>query len=193
MLAVVMSPIVAKLIGRIDARALVTFGVLTLGALSLYRSQLASNANFWFIALPFLAQGFAIPFFFIPTNQIALSAVPPNETAAAAGLSNFLRTTAAAFATSIITTLWENAGNSNHAELAGRLNDTGGVINTFTSAGLNPDQALGQLDGILQGQSVMLATDQMFVITTLVFVVAGLAVWLGPKPKLGGGPMSGGH
>ena len=52
-------------------------------------------------------------------------------------------------------------------------------------------QAIGQLDALTQGQAVMSATDQMFLITSVVFVVAAAVVWLAPKPTapvpMGGG------
>ncbi|MFI4982895.1 MAG: DHA2 family efflux MFS transporter permease subunit, partial [Nevskiales bacterium] len=80
-LAVVASPIVPRLMQRFDARALVSFGVAGFGVVALVRTQFASNADFWTIALTFLAQGIAMPFFFVPTNQIALSSVLPQETA----------------------------------------------------------------------------------------------------------------
>ena len=195
-LAVVMSPIVPILMRRFDARALVSFGVLWLAGVSLIRSTLSTDANYWVLALPFLAQGFAMPFFFIPTNQIALSAVPPQEMASAAGLSNFLRTTSAAFATSIVTTVWDNTTTKNHALLAGRLNNTDSTVNMMTSSGMSHAQAVGQIDYLTTMQSTMLSTDHMFVLTSLVFVIAAAAVWASPKPNIagmGGGPPGGGH
>ena len=194
-LAVVMSPVVPILMKRFDARALVSFGVLWLAGVSLIRSALTTDASYWVLALPFLAQGFAMPFFFIPTNQIALSAVPPQEMASAAGLSNFLRTTSAAFATSIVTTVWDNTSTKNHALLAGRLN-ADSTVNMMTSSGMSHAQAVGQIDNLTTSQSVMLSTDHMFVLTSLVFVVAAMAVWASPKPNIagmGGGPPGGGH
>jgi DHA2 family multidrug resistance protein len=193
-LAVVMSPVVPILMKRFDARALVSFGVLFLGGVALVRSGLSTDANFWVLALPFLAQGFAMPFFFIPTNQIALAAVLPSEVASAAGLSNFLRTTSAAFATSIVTTVWESTTTKDHAQLAGRLNNPDATTNAMMSSGMSHAQALGQLDGITTMQATMVATDHMFVLTSLVFVVAAIAVWASPKVNLSmGGPPSGGH
>jgi DHA2 family multidrug resistance protein len=193
-LAVVMSPIVARMMGRVDARVLVSFGVLWLAMVAVVRAGSASNANYWSLALPFLAQGFAMPFFFIPTNQLALSSVKPDEVASAAGLSNFLRTTSAAFATSIVTTLWDNNTTRDHAVLAGRLNSPEATTATLQVGGMTPAQALAQVDQLTQSQAVMLATDHMFLITSVVFVVAAAAVWFSPKPRLAGGPpVSGGH
>jgi DHA2 family multidrug resistance protein len=193
-LAVVFSPIVPRLMTRFDSRALVTFGVLWLGAVGLWRAGFASNASYWTIAITFLAQGVAMPFFFIPTTQLALSSVKPEETASAAGLQNFMRTTSAAFSTSIVTTLWQNASSRNHANMAGALNDPGQVQKTLAHGGFTPAQALGQIDNLTQSQAVMLATDQMFLLTTVVFLVAAAAVWFGPKPNIAVGPMApGGH
>ncbi len=193
-LAVVMSPIVPRLMGRYDARALVSFGVVWLAGVALIRSGFASNVNYSWIALTFFAQGLAMPFFFIPTTQIALTSVQPQETASAAGLSNFLRTTSAAFATSLTVTAWSNQTTRNHANMAGTLNNPAGVQSTLTHGGLSSAQALSQIDAITQSQAVMLATDQMFLITTVAFVIAATVVWLGPKPQIfAGQPAGGGH
>jgi DHA2 family multidrug resistance protein len=193
-LAVVFSPIVARLMQRVDARALVSFGVAGLAAVAFMRTSFASNASYWTIASTFLLQGIFMPFFFVPTTQIALSSVLPQETASAAGLSNFLRTLSAAFSAAIVTTMWDNDASRNHSNMAGALNDPGATQATMVHAGMTPTQALSQLDGITQNQAVMLATDQMFLVLTLAFVVAACAVWLAPKPKLfAGGPPGGGH
>jgi DHA2 family multidrug resistance protein len=191
-LAVVLSPLVPKLMQRFDARALVSFGVAGLGVVALIRSQFASNADYWTIALTFLAQGACMPFFFVPTNQIALAAVLPRETASAAGLSNFLRTTCAAFSASIVTTMWENATSRNHADMAGALNNPGALQSTLTRSGLSSAQALSQIDSLTQSQAVMLATNQMFIVMTVAFLVAACVVWLAPKPSLFTRPMGGG-
>ncbi len=191
-LAVVMSPIVPKLMQRFDLRALVSFGVLWLGVVSLVRAGLNSNATYWDISLPFIAQGVAMPFFFIPTTALALSSVQPQETASAAGLSNFMRTLSAAFATAIVTTLWENNGNRNHEKLASTLPNPESTITTIMNSGSSRDQALNQLDALTSSQAIMLATDEMFRITAVVFVIAALVIWLAPKTKITGNPMGGG-
>ena len=191
-LAVVFSPIAARLMGRFDPRVLVSFGVGGFAVIALVRSQLSTDANFWTIALPFLAQGVTIPFFFIPTSQLALSSVLPREMASAAGLSNFLRTTSAAFATSIVTTWWADAGQRLHSDLAGRL-DPRGALDTMQASGLSPAQAVAQLDAITDGQSVMLATNQMFLLTCAVFLAAAAAIWLSPRPKPAAAPAMAGH
>lgn len=191
-LAVAMSPIVARLTTRVDSRLLVTFGVLVMAIVSFWRSGFASNAGYWNVALPHLLLGFAVPFFFIPLTGLALGAVNPPETASAAGLMNFTRTTAGAFAVSITTTAWENTATIHHTDLAGNLHDPGGTIDALGRAGLKSAQAVGQIDGLVQSQSVMLATDHIFLISAMMFVFGACVVWLAPKPQ-GPAPMSVGH
>jgi DHA2 family multidrug resistance protein len=192
-MAVVLSPLVPKLMQRFDARALVSFGVAGLAAIAFMRTAFASNATYWTIAVTFLAQGVFMPFFFVPTTQIALNAVLPSEMASAAGLSNFLRTLSAAFSAAIVTTMWDNASTRNHSDMAGALHDPGAVQTTLTHAGMTSQAALTQLDGITQSQAVMLATDQMFLLLTLAFIGAACVVWLAPKPHIAGMSGGGGH
>ncbi len=90
--------------------------------------------------------------------------------------------------------MWDNAASRNHANMAGALNDPDGVQNTLTKLGMTSSQALGQIENLTQGQAVMLATDQMFLVMMVAFIVAAAAVWLAPKPSPFGGPAAaGGH
>jgi len=193
LLAVIMSPIVARLTTRVDVRLLVSFGVLVMAGVSLWRTGFDSNINFWGVALPQVALGFAVPFFFIPLTGLALGSVAPPETASAAGLMNFSRTTAGAFAVSITTTAWEDTATVHRTDLAGALNNPSGAIDTFTSLGMTADQAVRQLDALVQSQSVMVATDHIFLISAIMFVVGASAVWLAPKPKAPPAGGGGGH
>jgi DHA2 family multidrug resistance protein len=124
---------------------------------------------------------------------VALGSVAPRETTSAAGLLTFMRSTAAAFATSITTTQWEDIASARRVDLAGSLNDADGMLNTLTHAGSTAAQALRQLDALVQTQAVMLATDRVFFVSSLVFVLAAAAIWLAPKPGRGVDPASAGH
>jgi len=191
-IAVFLSPVVARQVGKIDHRLLISVGVGGMACVFLWRSHFTTDANFWAIALPQMALGACIPFMFIPTTGLALSSVLPEEVASAAGLSNFLRTTAGAFGTSIMTTAWENSSSSKRYDLAAELNDVPGALATLMARGASHEQAVAQVDRLMQNQAVMLATDRMFMFMAVVFMVAASAVWLAPKPKVSAAP-GGGH
>ena len=147
-LAVVMSPIVAQLVGKVDTRGPgVVRSVLDGGHLHFGAPPSAPTPPSGPFALPQFVLGFAMPFFFIPTTSLALSSVLPEETASASGLSNFLRTTGAAFATSIMTTAWDNTASEKKSNLVGALPHPQATLDVMTARGLTPDQALHQLDG----------------------------------------------
>lgn len=183
--AVVMSPVVARVLqsGRVDPRLLISFGVFWLCGVMLYRTGFASDVPFSAMILPTLASGFAMPFFFIPLMALGTGSLAPDDVPSGAGLINFVRTTAGAFAVSLTTSAWEDATTSNRVQLGGRLNDAQEVIDAMKRAGMSAEQALRTLDGVVQGQSVMVATDQMFLTIACVLALAASVVWIAPKPR----------
>jgi DHA2 family multidrug resistance protein len=183
LLAVVMSPIVAQMVRKFDPRALVCFGVSWLACVMLWRTTFASNISFGLMVWPQLAQGFAMPFFFIPLMALGTGALPPDEVAAGAGLINFMRTTSGAFGTSIATTVWEDSTARAHANLSGEINNPNGFLSQIGAMGLNPGQALQQLEGLVQSQAVMLATNRIFFSIAAVMLIAAASIWFAPKPK----------
>jgi len=192
-LAVVFSPIVARLMGKIDARALVCFGVSWMAMIAFWRAHFTTDIYFWAVAVTFLVQGLAVPFFIVPTTSLSLSSVLPSETASAAGLSNFLRTSGAAFATSIMTTAWDNGASEKRGELVGRLYDVPGATEVMASRGLSVEQARGQIEHLVQVQATMLSTNHLFLLMSLAFAFAAGVVWLMPKARRPVAAGGGGH
>jgi DHA2 family multidrug resistance protein len=180
--AVIMSPIVGKLSGKVDPRILVTFGILWLGLTSVLRSQWTTGADFWTLAFPQLMQGVGMPFFFIPLTTIALSAVNPEETASAAGVMSFLRTMAGAIGTSVATTMWANSAVVARSEIVDTMNSEA-TSNTLQGAGFSLDQVRGIVEQTVQQESLTLAINHMFLLSAAAFVFAAAAVWFAPRPN----------
>ena len=192
-LAVVFAPIVAMLVTKIDPRKLVTFGILWLAADMFWRSTFAPNMAFGQLIGPQLAQGLAMPFFFIPLMSVAMATLLPSEIASGAGLLNFVRTVSGAFATSITTTAWDDHASTVRTTLVDRMNGAGDVISGLTQQGLSNGQAASLLDSIVQGQAIMLSTNHIFIVVSALMVISAGAIWLAPKPKMGVAPPGGGH
>jgi DHA2 family multidrug resistance protein len=104
-----------------------------------------------------------------------------------------MRSTAAAFATSITTTNWENIATARRGDLTGSLNGSQTLLDTLVRAGATAGQALRQLDALVQTQAVMLATDRVFFVTSFVFVLAAAAIWIAPRGKRAAVPAGVGH
>ena len=179
--AVLMSPVVAKLSTRVDPRALVCVGIFWLGLSSLLRVHWNSGADFWTLAIPQFLQGFGIPFFFIPVTTIGLGAVPPEEVASAAGLMSFLRTMAAALATSISITSWDNDSRMMRSELVAKLH-TDPTATALADQGFSLGQVRGTIERLVDQESLALATNHIFLVSALVFFAAAAIIWLAPKP-----------
>ena len=180
--ALMVAPIVARLMGKVDSRALVFFGVIVMAAVSLWRADFSTDSGFWAIAAPQFAQGICMPFFFIPLTTLALNGLKTAEVPSAAGLLNFTRTTGAAFAVSIMTTAWEDSATAHRTDLVGVLNNAGAVINP---SGGTVGLGVHRLDGLVQAQSVMLATDQIFMVCAGILAAVACLMVLVPKPEAG--------
>lgn len=175
-LAVVMSPIVAALTTRVDVRRLITFGVLWLAAMALLRTRWITGMAFFDISLPQFLQGFGMPFFFVGTTTLALGSVPPQQTASAAGIQNFMRTLSGAFATSLSTTMWDRETKYAHAELAGIVHPPA----MFSDGSL---VSRLMLDRLVTTEAITLATNTVFLGCALMFVGSACFIWLAPRPK----------
>ena len=106
---------------------------------------------------------------------------------------NFLRTLSGAFATSLITTLWDDQITRNHAELVGLSDSDQSVRSLFENSGMAIDAVLQSLDRLVNSQAVMLATNQIMTAVGIVFLVAASVIWLAPKPTRVVDAAAGGH
>ncbi len=181
-LAVFAAPIAGVLMTKLDPRKLICAGLLWLGFIMWVRVDATTDMTFWQISLPLLFMGIGLPFFFVPLTALALGSVKPEEMASAAGLMNFLRTLSGAVATSIVTTSWESKTSIMHAEMAGSVDADGETLRSLTSSGFTSEGARAVIDNMAQGQSVMLATNEIMLIVSLVFCLSALIIWLAPKP-----------
>jgi len=181
-LAVFCAPIAGKLIGRVDPRKLICFGLLWLAGVTALRTVATTDMTYWQISLPLILMGLGLPFFFVPLTALSLGSVEPDEMASGAGLQNFLRTLSGAVATSVVTTVWEDGTSVQHAELVGLVDRSGEAAANLGAQGLSPDAVLASLDRLLQGQSVMLATNALMATIAAVFAAAACFIWLARRP-----------
>jgi DHA2 family multidrug resistance protein len=181
--AIFVAPIAATLSNKVDSRRLVFGGVLWLGLATLLRSVATTDMGYWDVSVPIMIMGLGMPFFFIPTTTLALASVDEHETASAAGLMNFLRTLSGAFATSLITTLWDDQITKNHAELVGLSDSDQSVRSLLESSGMTADAVMNSIDRLINDQAVMVATNQIMTAVGIAFIVAATVIWLAPKPK----------
>ncbi len=186
--AVFMSPIAARLIGRIDLRAIACFGVVWLCGTSFMRAGWTADAGFWTFALPQVIQGFGMPFFFIGMTTLAMSGIATRDLTSAAGIMAFMRTLSGAIGTALATTAWDTASRVSRGDMVGRLNDPAGTLARMEGGGLSSAQARSALDRLAEVQASTIGATHVFLYASAAFIVAAMLVWIAPKPKNVTGP-----
>jgi DHA2 family multidrug resistance protein len=187
--SVVAAPITAIAMTRIDHRAIVSIGLLIGAAACLMRIVYTDQMTFLQLMWPQLVMGFSMPLIVIPLMDMSVSSLPPQDTAAGAGQFNFIRTLASALSTAAVIAYWNNSISTNSAALAGELQHPQALLGAAAASGMGQDKALSLLNLMVQGQSVMLATNRTFLVVGMINLVAAAFVWIAPKPpkKAGGG------
>jgi DHA2 family multidrug resistance protein len=148
------------------------------------------------VYLPRLIQGIAVACFFVPINQIIMSGIQPNKLAAASGLSNFFRTLSGSLGTAIVVTLWDHRTHVHSVRLAENITTNGvaslDYISRLQNLGISTDKAYAQVQNVIQAQSAMMATSDVFWGISIVFLLLIGLLWL-TKPPFGAAMAGGGH
>ncbi len=105
--AVVLSPIAARVMSKVDARWTATLSFVAFAISYLMRANYTPDASFAVLMMPMIVQGIAMSVFFVSMLTILLNGIPPQKIPAASGLSNFARITAGGFAASLTTVIWD--------------------------------------------------------------------------------------
>jgi len=195
-LAILLSPIIGRQIGRNDPRIIASVAFLLFALISWMRSRFNVQVDLATLMLPTIVQGAALACFFIPLVSITLSGLPPDRIASAAGLSNFVRITAGAFGTSIATTLWDNRATMHHAHLTEAIN--GGslaaarTLDSLQASGLSTTQALANIDRMIDAQAFVLSADDIFYGSAVIFIVLLPLLWMTKRGRPAGAEAAGG-
>ena len=184
--AILLTPIVGRKVGTWDPRRMATGAFIVFALVLWMRAQFTTETDFVSILIPTVIQGAAMAFFFIPLTTITLSGLAPHQIPAAAGLSNFTRITAGAMGVSIATTLWESRAALHHAHLTEGLVQGQGVfaqtLSGLTSAGLSMEQALAQINRLIDQQAYTRAANDIFLGSAYLFLALIGLIWFTQRP-----------
>ncbi|WP_394790896.1 DHA2 family efflux MFS transporter permease subunit [Rhodoferax sp.] len=185
--AIILSPIVGKNVSKMDPRRFASFAFLVFALVLWMRSRFNVQADEATLMVPTLIQGVAMAFFFIPLSILTLSGLPPDRIPAASGLTNFVRITAGAMGTSLVTTVWENRTALHHAQLVEYVNHgrqvATGALSGLANAGMEPQQALEQVNRLVGQQAATLAANDVFFASSVLFLLLIPLVWITRRPQ----------
>jgi DHA2 family multidrug resistance protein len=191
-IAVLVTPLAARMMSRFDARwvATIAFGA---SAVSYFmRASLTADASFMAIALPLMVQGISSGSFFIATASILLDGVPREKIPAATGLSNFARIIVAGFSVSLVTTFWDRREALHQSHMADMTSSYAPAVNNVLSSlqdmGLSELAAKAAVTRSMVGQAYLLASVDMFIVSAWLCIAAIVLVWLCRKAEPHGLP-----
>ncbi len=191
LLAVVVTPYVAKLTTRVDLRIIVTVSFTIFATVMLMRAHFDTDVDVRTLLIPTVIQGAAMASFFVPLVTLSVSGLPPERIPNASGLFNFARITAGSFGTSIFTTIWDRRATVHHVRLVEHLTPdnpaTAAALAGLQGNGLNPQQGTAALNRLVDVQAFMLSADDLFYISGLVFLALIMVIWLAKPGRRGPG------
>jgi DHA2 family multidrug resistance protein len=169
--------IVGRLIGKVDVRLLIGFG-LSMTALSLYEMSLFNlDVTIWLLTKTGLIQGFGLGFIFIPLSTIAYATLPRHYRNDATAVFSLVRNIGSSIGISVMVAMVAQYTQINHAELGASLSPFGYnatmlrvipqvYFNSFSTAGLTV------LNGEVTRQAAAIAYLNDFRIMTYIVLLA---------------------
>jgi DHA2 family multidrug resistance protein len=189
--AVILTPLTGKLVGRFDPRWLATVSLLSFAACFFWRAGYTSDVDTWSLVMPTLIQGVGLATFFVPLLGIGYAGLPPQRIPAASGLFNFLRILCGGIGTSIFQTAWDHRSILHHAHLNEVTTNYNPLFQQFThqvqAAGNSQAQAYGVFNRVLDQQAALLGVDDLFYLSGILFVVLVALIWVARRPGAAGG------
>ena len=192
--AVILTPIAARLMGRFDVRWSATFSFVAFAISYFLRANLTTQASFSEFVFPLLFQGAGTATFFIAMVAISLDGVEPDRVPSASGISNFARITAGGFAASIVTTLWDRRERLHQSRLA----ETPTVYNPALHHAVHqlgtrhlPElKSFGVITREMINQAFFLSSLDIFWISGWLCIAMLGIVWLARRSMIGGGAVA---
>jgi DHA2 family multidrug resistance protein len=187
--------IVGRLIGKIDARALIFVGlVLSTGAVwfMVYWSPESSATS---IAVDGVAQGLGLGLVFVPLNTVAFATLPSEFRTDGTAIWTLIRNLGSSVGISVVIAQLTTMTTSFHSQLAEQITpfndalkapDVAGILSTATQTG----RAL--LDGLITQQAAIMAYSNDFLLMTFVSLAAFPLLMLIRKAKVSP-PKAGDH
>jgi DHA2 family multidrug resistance protein len=190
-------PLIGLLIGRIDPRRMVIFGLI-LGAFTLFwLGELNLHAGYWDIFWPQFLQGFGLSALFVPLTTISMDPIPRERMGNATSLFNLMRNLGGSIGIATTGSLLARrqqeyynvfgthvdpySETSRHALESARQG--------YLAAGADPvtamQRAYASVSGMVQQQAAMVSFVHLFRMLGIIFLLLLPLVLLMKRPRTG--------
>jgi DHA2 family multidrug resistance protein len=179
-LALVTAPIVGRLMGRIDPRLIVSYGMAALAISFFMRAHFNAQADYMSVAIAMLVLGAGVPACLVTLTALAVSDLSVEKVTGGSGLQNFIRIMAMALGASLTTTYWESAAKEARENLVSIIDP---ATTLAPASGLPADSRLAAFSRMVDAQAVMLATNDFYAMATILILIFAAVVWLAKRPQ----------
>jgi len=185
-----MMPVAAALLKKIDARLLLTAGIVLIGVSCFMNYSLTNLTAYDQLKLPQIIRGAGMPLVIVPLTTLAMDGIAPRQTGSASALFNMLRNLGGSIGIALLATQLEVREKLHSA----RIDESVSVFNAatqqrldeltrhFTSLGADAatagQQALVALRSIVQREAFVMSYGDAFFIVGMVISAMVLFAWL---------------
>jgi MFS transporter, DHA2 family, multidrug resistance protein len=186
LVALVIAPVLGRNVHRINLRAVPTVAFVILAFTCYLFASQSDQASFAQLAAPRFLMGFGLAMFFLPVNQIIMSGLPASEIAAAAGLSNFVRTFSGSIATAVSVFLWTDRSEHHYATVSQAVRPDSPAWLDYqahlATQGISGDAALAATAKVINTQAMTMGANDVFLVLGSLFIVLIPALWFAKPP-----------
>jgi DHA2 family multidrug resistance protein len=186
-------PLVGRLIGKVDTRLMIAFGLVGLVGSLWINGHLTQLADTRALTLPIFVRSLGLGFCFVPLSVVALSGLSPRQRGSAAGLFNLTRELGGSIGTAWMSTMLTNNSHQFRTDLARyadpfnplfqeQLAQARGALARLPDAA---QSAYALMAARLDTQALIRAFNTGFLVLGAVFALSFFLVFLLQKPKAG--------
>jgi MFS transporter, DHA2 family, multidrug resistance protein len=191
--------VVARLIGKLDARILIAGGFLVLGLSVLWLGGITLEISKSYVVWPNIISGFAMGFIFVPLTTLTTGTLRNEEIGNATGIYNLMRNIGGSIGISAVTTMLARSAQTHQALMVSHLTPYDPAfqqrlaqIKNALAAQMNPwaaeQQAYGIIYGTLARQASALAFIDTFRLLGLLCLLCVLLAFFFKRVKARRGP-----
>jgi DHA2 family multidrug resistance protein len=200
-----MMPITGAMVGRFDARKLLTIGLCVGGGTMIWLSTINLNAGYWDIFWPQVVQGAGMSLLFVPLTTIAMDAIPREKMGYATSLFSLMRNIGGSVGIAVTGTML--ARHTQATKVLYSANVTGfdetsqtmftqmraAFMATGSDAVTATNRAYAALAGMVARQASIVSFVGLFQLLGIVFFVVVPLVLLMKRPRASSGGAAGAH
>ncbi|PYQ82909.1 MAG: EmrB/QacA family drug resistance transporter [Acidobacteria bacterium] len=203
--ALLMMQVTGQLTGRMDARKLLTAGLLIGGMTLLWLAQLNLQAGYWDIFWPQIIQGAGMSLLFVPLTTVTMDPIPRERMGNATSLFNLMRNIGGSIGIATTGTMLSRHAQSTTALLGRNVTSYDPAAQTmlaqlkgaFMAAGADAmtatQRAYAAMFGMVQRQATMVSFVGIFQLLGVLFIALVPLVLLMKRPRRAPSPEAAGH